>query len=70
MCSADIYVKISKTGRLVILMANEQWIQYKFPEFNLQNLTIGQKKKLCYIVHKKFKEKNISHIPSYTKNMG
>jgi len=69
MKSGDIYVKISKTGRLVILMANEVWINYKFPELNLQNLLLGQKKKLCRIIHRKFKEKGIRNIASYTKDM-
>jgi len=67
--SGDIYVKISKKGRLVILMANETWINYNFPEFNLKELTIGQKKKLCWIIHDKFKDKKISNCAAYTKNM-
>jgi len=67
--SGDIYVKISKSGRLVILMANEVWLNYKFSEFNLKDMPLWQKKRLCWLIHDKFKDKKISNCASYTKNM-
>ena len=69
MDSADRYVKISKTGRLMILMANHVWLTYKFEELNLQDLSMYEKKKLCFRVHEKFKDKGFKHISDYTKNM-